>query len=134
VATVQIQSEIELDIQQLLAGVAQLDTPELEQFLESVRLLLSDRQVPSPSEADLLQSINQGLSSETQQRYEALQAKLQGQTITEKEHQELLDLVDVVEQADAERLENLIALSQLRKVSLDDLLKQLDICQPSIHV
>jgi hypothetical protein len=74
------------------------------------------------------------LSSETQQRYEALQAKLQSQSISAEEHQELLELINTVEQADAKRLENLIALSQLRKVSLDDLLKQLDIRQPSIHV
>jgi hypothetical protein len=135
-ATVQIHSEIRLDIRQLLAGVAQLDTPELEQFLTSVSLLLSNRQESAslPSETDLQQSINQGLSSDTQQRYDALRSKLHSQSITPEEHQELLSLVDVVERSEAERLQHLIALSQMRKVSLDDLLKQLDIPQPPIHV
>ena len=112
-ATVQIESKIHLDIEQLLTGVAQLDTPELEQFLASVSLLLSHRKAESPAdlEADLLQKINQGLPADVQQRYNTLRAKLQNETITAAEHQELLTLVDVAEQADAERLGHLIALS-----------------------
>lgn len=135
-ATVQIESKINLDIEQLLTGVAQLDTPELEQFLASVSLLLSHRKAESPAdaEADLLQKINQGLPADVQQRYDTLRAKLQSETITAAEHQELLTLVDVVEHADAERLTHLIALSQLRQISLDDLLKQLEIRQPPIYV
>lgn len=135
-ATVQIESKINLDIEQLLTGVAQLDTPELEQFLASVSLLLSHRKAESSAdlEADLLQKINQGLPADVQQRYDTLRAKLQNEMITEAEHQELLTLVDVVEQADAERLNHLIAISQLRQVSLDDLLKQLEIRQPPIYV
>lgn len=131
-ATVQIESKINLDIEQLLTGVAQLDTPELEQFLAGVSLLLSHRKAESSAdlEADLLQKINQGLPADVQQRYDTLRAKLQNETITEAEHQELLTLVDVVEQTDTERLDHLIALSQLRQVSLDDLLKQLEIRQP----
>ncbi len=135
-ASVQIHSEIQLDIKQLLVGVAQLETPELEQFLASVSLLLSNRKESTSlsSETDLLQSINQGLPAGTQQRYDALQSKLRSQTLTPEEHQELLSLVDVVERSEAERLQNLIELSQLRKVSLDDLLKQLDIPQLPIRV
>lgn len=135
-ATVQIESKINLDIEQLLTGVAQLDTPELEQFLASVSLLLSHRKAESSAdlEADLLQKINQGLPADVQQRYDTLRAKLQNEMITEAEHQELLTLVDVVEQTDTERLNHLIALSQLRQVSLDDLLKQLEIRQPPIYV
>lgn len=135
-ATVQIESKINLDIEQLLTGVAQLDTPELEKFLASVSLLLSHRKAESSAdlEADLLQKINQGLPADVQQRYDTLRAKLQNEMITEAEHQELLTLVDVVEQTDTERLNHLIALSQLRQVSLDDLLKQLEIRQPPIYV
>jgi hypothetical protein len=135
-ATVQIHSAIQLDIEQLLAGVAQLNTSELEQFLASVSLLLSNRKESTDlaSEADLLQNINQGLPADTQQRYDALQSKLRSQSLTPEEHQDLLSLVDVVERSEAERLQHLITLSQMRKVSLDDLLKQLDIPQPPIHV
>lgn len=132
-ATVQIRSDIDID--QLLEGVAQLDTAELRQFLTRANLLLAQRQdvaLPS-SESDLLQKINQGLPSDTQRRYDELREKLRSEDLSPEEHGELLELVDVVEQAHADRLQHLIALSQLRQVSLDELMKQLDIRQPSVH-
>jgi hypothetical protein len=114
------------------------DDPEINQIFQEIdraRHLANRKEFASlSSEADLLQSINQGLSADTQQRYDALQSKLRSQTITPEEHQELLSLVGVVERSEAERLQHLIALSHLRKVSLDDLLKQLEIPQPPIHV
>ncbi|MGF1517791.1 MAG: hypothetical protein ACFCVB_08315 [Nodosilinea sp.] len=65
-------------------------------------------------EANLPQFINQGLPEEIQHCYDELQAKLQDEAIAPEEHQELLQLIDVVEQADAARLETLVELAQLR--------------------
>ncbi|MEO1404447.1 MAG: hypothetical protein AAFV72_24785 [Cyanobacteria bacterium J06635_1] len=133
-AKVQIKSEI--DINQVLDGIAQLETSELERFLTKVSLILAQRKesgLPA-SEADLLQKINQGLPPETQQRHDELYAKLHSQIITPEEHQELLKLIDVIEQADAERLQHLIALSQLRQLPLDELMNQLEIPHPPVHV
>lgn len=126
-------SKSELD--QLLSGVAQLETADLERFAQQVNLLLAQRKVPSlpQSEAELLQQINQGLPKDTQHRYEELRAKLRAETITPAEHQELLTLVDIVEQADADRLQHLIKLSQLRQVPLPDLMHQLGIHPPAVH-
>ena len=132
-ATVQIRSDIDID--QLLEVVAQLDTAELRQFLTRANLLLAQRQdvALSSSESDLLQKINQGLPSDTQRRYDELREKLRSEELSPEEHEELLELVDVVEQSHADRLQHLIALSQLRQVSLDELMKQLDIRQPPVH-
>lgn len=88
----------------------------------------------SQSEAELLQTINQGLPESTQRRYDELRAKLRAETITPAEHQEFLVLVDLVEQADADRLQHLITLAQLRQVSLPTLMRQLGIQPPAIHV
>lgn len=126
-------SKVELD--QLLNGIAQLEISDLERFAEQVNLLLARRKfssLPEP-EADLLQKINQGLPANLQHRYDELRGKLHDETITPEEHQELLELVDVVEQADAERLQSLIELSQLRQVSLPLLISQLGIHPPSIY-
>lgn len=132
-ATVQIKSDVDID--QLLEGVAQLDTTELQQFLTRASLLLAQRQdtaLPS-SESDLLRQINQGLPADTQHRYDELREKLRREELNSEEHKELLKLVDVVEQATADRLQHLIALSQLRQIPLDELMKQLGIRQPSVH-
>src|SRR3989442_16018121 len=70
------------------------------------------------NEADLLQKINQGPSPEVRRRYEGLTAKLHAETIMPEEHQELLQLIDQIELADAERMQHLIALAQLRQGSV----------------
>ncbi|WP_416666121.1 hypothetical protein [Egbenema bharatensis] len=88
--------------------------------------------LPQP-EAELLQQINQGLPADSQHRYDQLRTKLNAKTITPEEHQELLALVDIFEQADAERLQHLIELSQLRQVPLPDLMHQLGIHPPAVH-
>lgn len=86
------------------------------------------------SENILRQKIDRTLPPIIQQRYHDLRAKLQAETLTTREHQELLDLTDTVEQFDAERLQHLIALSQLRQISLPELLKQLNISPPAVYV
>jgi len=134
-ASVQVTSQIKIELDQLLGGVAQLETADLEKFVEQVNILLAQRKVArlSQPEAALLQQINQGLPEDTQHRYNELRAKLQAETITPDEHQELLSLVDIIEQADADRLQHLIELSQLRQVPLNDLMHQLGIHPPAVH-
>jgi len=79
----------------------------------------------------LLQKINQGLPTEVRKRYEELNDKLHKETITPEEHQEFLQLVDRLELADAERLRHLIELADIRNVTVDTLVSQLDIRRPA---
>ncbi|VAW31372.1 hypothetical protein MNBD_CHLOROFLEXI01-1525 [hydrothermal vent metagenome] len=99
-------------------------------------MILAHRKVASLTkrESELLQKIGAGLSDEVQNRYDALQKKLLAEQITADEHQELLSLIEIVENSDAERLKNLIELSQLRQVTLDELLSQLGIHHPPAYV
>jgi hypothetical protein len=123
------------ELNQLLSGVAQLETSDLEQFAQQVSLILAQRRIsslPQP-EAELLQQISQGLPEGTQHRYDGLRTKLYSETLTPEEHQELLALVDIIEQADANRLQHLMALSQIRQVPLPALMEQLGICAPTVH-
>ena len=135
-ATVQVTSEINIELDKVLDGVAKLDTPELGRFLSQVSILLARRKAPSlpKRETELLQKINQGLPSALQQRYDGLTTKLQAETITSAEHQELLQLIDQIELADAERMQHLVELAQLRNLSLNGLMNQLGIHHPPAHV
>lgn len=135
-ATVQFKSEISIELDQLLAGVAQLDTPDLEKLLIQVRQVLAHRKNPNlPAiEIELLQKINQTLPDEVQRQYNDLSAKMRLGVITPNEHQELLKLIDIVEQNDSDRLQHLIQLAQLRNISLPELMQQLDIHPPAVHV
>jgi hypothetical protein len=126
---VHVTSQIEIDLDEVLQGLARLGTKELEQFVDKVVALQAQRRAPSlpEDETELLQQINSGLPADLRQRYDALNAKLHDDTITPQEHEELLVLIDRIELADAERMQHLIALARLRGVSVDTLMEQLGI-------
>ena len=54
-------------------------------------------------------------------------SQLFDETLTQEEHGELLDLVDIIEKADADRLKRRIELARLRNTTLDPLVDQLGI-------
>ena len=124
---VNLASHIEIDLDEVLQGLAQLQTKELEQFVDKVIALRAQRHAPSlpKDETELLQQINRGLPADIRQRYDALNAKLHDETITPEGHEELLTLIDRLELADAERMQRLVALAQIRGVSVDTLMEQL---------
>lgn len=125
----QLTSEINIEIDEVLNGVAKLDTPDLERVLSEVSVLLARRKAPhlSADETMLLENINRGLPASAQQRYDKLTAKLLDESISTAEHEELLGLIEQVEAMDAERLQALIELAQIRHTSIDDLMNQLGI-------
>lgn len=129
---VQVTSQIELDFDEVLKGIAHLGTNELEQFVDKVIALQAQRRAPSlpANEAELLQKINRGVPPKVRKRYHELNEKLHEETITQDEHQELLGLIDQIELADAERIRHLITLAQLRNLSVDSLMDQLGIRRP----
>lgn len=129
----QINSAIELD--QVLKGIEKLDTPELEDFFAQVSMVVAKRRAPSipQQESVLLQKINQSLSEETLSEYQELSRKQRNGQITPDENARLLDLVDVLEQADVERMQHLLELAQLRNQTLDKLTQQLGIRTPEVH-
>ena len=63
-----------------------------------------------------------------------LQAKQKEGGLSEKEHQELMGLVDQVEALEAKRLESMIALAHLWNISLEVLRERLGIKAPEPHV
>ena len=123
------------NIDQLIEGVTQLKTSELETYVAKVSSILVRRRSPSLSiqETELLQTINQGLPAKIERRYSELQDKVHNETITPGEQEELMKLVDMTELADAERLQAMITLSQIRQVPLPDLMKQLGIYPPPVR-
>jgi len=130
---VHVTSDIEIDFDEVLKGLARLETSALTQLVEQVLALQARRRAPSlpQNEADLLQKINQGLSPEIRRRYAELTAKLRAETLMPEEHQELLHLIDQIELADAERMQHMITLAQIRQVSIDALMHQLGIPPPA---
>jgi hypothetical protein len=126
---VQVVSQVELEFDEVLKGVERLETDELEQFLAKVMTIRAQRRAPSlpQVETELLQKINQGVPLAVRSRYDELHEKMLDETLTPDEHQELINLSDQIEFADAERLKHLILLAQLRNVTVDALMDQLEL-------
>jgi hypothetical protein len=102
----------------------------IESLVETIHTLSEEEQTvlwqkldyTPVTESILLQKIDRTLPPNLQQRYNELRSKLQAKTLTPEEHQEFLDLTDTVEQFDAERLQHLLTLAQLRQITLPELL------------
>ena len=129
IAKIRLTSQVDLAIEDVLVGVADLETSELEQFLQKIGRLVARRKSPSVSDREtvLLKAINKATPLALQNSYEVLSKKLHEETISESEHAELLAIIDKLEAKKVERLQNLIELSHLRNVPLNDLMKNLNL-------
>jgi len=83
------------------------------------------------SEAVLLQQINLGLPEKTWRRYYDLRGKLEDETLTPDEQQELVQITDQIESANVRRMEALIKLAELRQTTLDALMDALELRPPA---
>lgn len=125
--TVKIEAQISaLD---LLQAVQQLSPPELEYFIEEIVQFKAQKKAPnlSKQESELLLKINQNLPRELEQEYQILIEKRHQETLTESEYEQILELTDQVEKYQAQRLEYLTQLAQIRQVSLSYLMIEMGI-------
>jgi hypothetical protein len=123
--TIQIRPDTQVGVDEIVNGVASLDTPDLEIFLQRISQLLATRKALhfSSEEAELLIKINAGYPTELKQKYRDLLAKKAHLSISPAENKELEEMIDEFEVLDSKRLEYLIELAQIRRQPLDILLK-----------
>ncbi|MGB7087394.1 MAG: STAS/SEC14 domain-containing protein [Phormidesmis sp.] len=122
-----------MSIDELIRAANQLDETDLDRFLQQVVTLRAQRKasVLSVEEAQLLDKINQAIPATLQEQYQHLRAKREEESLTSREHSQLIELSKQIEQLSAERLESLATLAQLRRVSLPDLMSQLGLTPAS---
>src|SRR5262249_13346554 len=120
---------VEIPTSELLRAVERLPPAELDEFAGQVLALRTRHVAPSldRTESELFEIINQGMSAETQNRFTALKARLQADTMTPQEQAELIQITDQNEIQNARRIEALIALAQHRGVTVRQLMDQLGI-------
>ena len=121
--TMQVESD------QLLNAALQMPDDEFQHFVTKLFTVKARTRTPTLSEreSDLLPRINQGLSATEAKRMRTLIGKRQSYAITETELQELMGLTDESERLNVERMKALLELAQMRGVTLDEVMKQLQI-------
>lgn len=128
-----IPIEAEVSTEQLLRAVAQLPPQEFATFVNQLLGLRAQRAEPclDQSETALLLTINEGVSPDTQRRFNELVKKRQKEIIAPEELAELIQITEQIERHDVQRLRALEALADLRQVSLIDLMNSLGIPAPT---
>ena len=113
----------------LLQEVSQFSDAALDNLFDRVLLLRAERRAPhlSEQETELLLKINIPLPEPTWKRYAELYTKLRANVLTELEDEELLQLIDIMEVDNAERIGHLAELANLRGMPLETLMKSLGI-------
>jgi len=84
----------------------------------------------SIEEAELIDKIKEAVSKDDLTRHDDLYLKLLKEEITPEEHGELGKLIEVLENASAERLKYMIHLSRLWDTTVQDVMKRLNIKAP----
>ncbi len=122
-----------MDTQNLLNNAAQMPLNELEAFVQQLNGLITRKKTSDSNLRDviLLDKINQTvLEKGKRERYQALIFRLEMESVSEIEHNELLELVEQEERIRVKRLRYLIELAQLRNITLPQLMKNLELTQP----
>jgi len=112
----------------------------LTSFIEKMRLKvlqkseenISNENILSDEESFLLLKINEGLPEATQEKYSILNQKSVSKTLTNKEHQELLEIIPIVEQQQVERLKYIIQLANIWNMTVDEVMGKLEIQIPPV--
>ena len=126
-----IQSE--KPINNLLGGFSEMPLKDLEHFIRELNALATRKRFTDKEKRDkfLLRKINQTLLPETMmERYVVLQEKMETENLPDTEYQELLTLVEQEEKIRNKRFQYLLELSQLRGVSLTELMNTLGLNMP----
>ena len=119
--------QLPFSIEQQLRDKAARQGVSLEKYVAQVLSSgisdASGQQSPSLTEDDLLLKINTSIVSQKElERFHFLDRRRQAEKLTQKEHEELVRLVNRIEIAHAERLKWVLTLASIRKVSFQQLL------------
>lgn len=123
-----IQIQANNNIQTLIGGFSEMPLNDLESFISGLNALVIRKRVADKGKRDkaLLLKINQTvLSEQALERYVFLQDKMELENLSESEYQELLTLVNQEEKIRNKRFQFLLELSQLRGISLTELMNNL---------
>lgn len=122
--------QVELPFDALLSSLQQLSAEELVELAQRAAQLGAQRRAPSltQAETDLLLQINRAsVAPEVSRRCAALTEKQRARGLSAQEQAELMRLVDEIELLNAQRLNWLAELADIRQIPLDDLMANLQI-------
>jgi hypothetical protein len=125
--TIEIQKGVRIGFEDLINGVSELDTSDLEKLVDTMGHILAGRKNASPAEREkeLLKELENVVPDFVRHRYKELHTNLQKEKISGPEHQELLQIIDFMEERAITRIHLMAELAALRQISLKQVAQQL---------
>lgn len=125
-----------LSFSELVDTTANLQATEFDDFLRAVhtKRAQTHKLALSHDEAELLKKIYRKLPESVLRRLATLSEKSNSGELSNDEHEELVGLVEIAENHDAERVEDLASLAQIRGVTLRALMTQLGLSTPQLDL
>lgn len=120
-----IQSSITFN--EIVLKAQKLSFEELTALSNKIMQIQAERMIDDLPLAEvlLLEKIRKQLPFEVQERFKVLKGKRLAETLSEIEHQEYLELIEVVEMDNAEKVKHVGALALLRNRPILELGKEL---------
>lgn len=115
-----------LPFNDLLKVIAELNTNDLEKLASEVILLRARQRSPSLSkkETELFLKLNAGLPLKIQKRFDELNQKRKTETLNPAEHEELINLTEIIEKSNTDRIFYMSKIANLRGISLSELIEK----------
>lgn len=120
---------VEITTENLLSAVGQMPERGYERFIKKANALrkkhLNNKQ--TRKESELILKINTIFPTDKRERYNELYAKFQESSLSETEHQELLNLNKEFEILNTKRIKYIGELAKLRHQTLEEIIEALQI-------
>jgi hypothetical protein len=114
---------------EIVTKAQDLSFEELTELSKKIMQIQAERMVDDLplEEVLLLEKIRKQLPLEVQERFKLLKSKRLDETLSKLEHQEYLDLIEVIEMDNAEKVKHVGALALLRNRPILELGKELGV-------
>ena len=126
--------KITLEHQDLLKGLSELPVPEIEQLIDQLNKVVEQRKANSSLEeqaASIVEKIKtEAPSAEFQERLHDLTMRSTVDTLSPTERKELQEMATTDELWAAHRLGYMMQLSEIWSISVDEVMKKLNIAPP----
>lgn len=124
--TVELVKNIQLGFDDILNNIQQWDNQTLVKFGNEINKLLSYRKDPDNynREQNLIKKIKGIIPASIKRRQKQLFTRLQDNTLTPKEHEELILLNNMIEKKTAERIYLMGELAALKHITIQEIALQ----------
>lgn len=116
------------DVDVLVQGVSRLNASDFDSFFVKLYQTLTPQKkiTDLENEAVLLKQIKELVQASLMRQYKKLQTKVSNQTITDKEHADLMLMSEIISEKNVEKVNLMVALAKIRKVPVSEVAKQLN--------